>query len=936
VVRMHRICRNCTSLICGTLLSVKKVLFCRSLNLRTLLKIARSVVCIFCIACFFPKAYTQSCPPNLDFESGNFTNWQCFTGTTDTVGGKNRMVLNPSAPVFNRHEIISAATNPGLDPYGGFPKLCPYGGDFSVKLGNEGTGAEAEAISYTFQVPTTIDTFTFTYFYAVVFQDPQHSLPQQPRFFVTAYDVGTGALINCASYDYVSSSALPGFQRSAKDTSVLYKNWTPTSLQFAGLGGHNVRLEFRTADCTLGGHFGYAYMDIASACSNILATAPYCIETNSLILDAPFGFETYTWYNSDFSTVIGTGQSFTLSPPPVTAGVFYVDVIPYPGFGCRDTLQAFVTPLPVPDTPQGSTIINYCQFQSPVSLTAKALPGHQLLWYASATGGTGSSIAPQPATSTPGSFKFYVSQKAIFGCEGFRKEITVNVIPTPVVSFSINNIRQCQNGNSFIFSSNSSNLKNPGYAWEFGDGQTYSSTDTFSVYSYSTAGNFSVKLKAVNANTCAAEKVQTVTVVPKPLASFIYPSVLCENQTPVTLTDRSSVPLGVSNINYWWWNINGTVVQGQTPASFTTAGGPLPVALVVGTAEGCTSDTNAATLKIYYQPVPAFGIEGQLCNNEIIRFADQSSLPAGANGEMITKWNWTFDSSNIAAVQNPSSYFNTGTHKARLIAETSTGCKSVALERSFQIYPKPTVTVSISDSCVFVPVSYTANDLAGNVLKWYWNFGDGFTVKTPGFTRTYYTEGDRTFTLITETGKGCKDTLYRPFIIFDNKSFAGKDTVAAVDEPVQLNAGGGPDVLYTWSPATGLDHWDIEKPVATLDREQLYRLNTITDKGCKKQSQILIKRYTGPDLYIPNAFTPNNDGVNDLFRIIPIGIRSFGYLAVYNRLGQMIYRTTNYHDGWDGTFRGERLSTGTFVYIAQAIDYRGKTLFKRGTVTLIR
>lgn len=897
---------------------------------------ARSVVCMFLIAFFFSKVNAQSCPPNLDFESGSFINWQCFTGAVKAESGKNNMVLNPTSPVIARHEIISATDNPGLDPYGGFPKLCPYGGNFSVKLGNDITGAEAEAISYTFQVPTTVDTFTFTYFYAVVFQDPQHNPWEQPRFFVTAYDVGTGELINCASYDYVSSASLPGFKVSTKDPSVLYKSWTPTSLQFAGLGGHDVRLEFRTADCTLSGHFGYAYMDIASACSNILATAPYCIETNSLILDAPFGFDKYTWYNSDFSKVIGSGQSFTLSPPPVKSGLFYVDVIPYPGFGCRDTLQAFVTPLPVPDTPQAITTVNYCQFSAPQFLAAKALPGHQLLWYTSAAGGTGDFTAPQPSTSTPGSFKYYVSQKAIFGCEGFRKEITVNIIPSPVVSFNINNIRQCQRGNKFIFSNTSTNLYTPAFSWEFGNGKIDSSSGAVAVYNYPDSGSFTVKLKVINVSTCPAENTQYVTVVPKPLAAFTYPPVLCESQTPVILTDRSSVPQGISNISNWWWNINGTVLQGQYPAPFTKAGGALPVQLVVTTREGCNSDTSSATLQIRYHPFAEFDIEGRLCNNEIIHFADKSWMPAAANGELVTRWNWTFDGAATAVNQNPSSLFQPGNHKAQLVAETSLGCKSIATEHSFDIYPKPTVTMNISDSCVFVPVTYTANDLAGNVSQWYWDFGKGLQEKTNSFTSIYYTEGNRPFTLFAETGKGCKDTIYRPFTIFDNKSFAGKDTVAADNEPVQLDARGETNMQYTWSPAVGLDHPDIEKPVATLDREQLYKLHTITQKGCKKNSQILIKRYAGPDLYVPNAFTPNNDGANDLFRVIPIGIKSFGYLAVYNRLGQLMYRTTNYHDGWDGTFRGERQATGTFAYIVQATDYRGRPMFKRGTVTLIR
>ena len=97
---------------------------------------SRSVtVCIF-ILCFISRAFSQtSCPPNLDFESGDFTNWECFIGKTDTANGKNRMNLNLSPPITTRHTIIAAADNPGDDPYGGFPKLCPYGGNYSVKLG---------------------------------------------------------------------------------------------------------------------------------------------------------------------------------------------------------------------------------------------------------------------------------------------------------------------------------------------------------------------------------------------------------------------------------------------------------------------------------------------------------------------------------------------------------------------------------------------------------------------------------------------------------------------------------------------------------------------------------------------------------------------------------------------------------------------------------
>ena len=136
----------------------------------------------FCIG----KAFSQSCPLNIDFEQGDFTNWQCFTGTTFTNSNKNVIDLKPSEPTIGRHEIISADTNGliPLDEYGKFPKLCPYGGKHSVKLGNNDVNSFAEGLSYTFNVPSTEDTFSFTYFYAVVFEDPGHPLPEQPRFFL--------------------------------------------------------------------------------------------------------------------------------------------------------------------------------------------------------------------------------------------------------------------------------------------------------------------------------------------------------------------------------------------------------------------------------------------------------------------------------------------------------------------------------------------------------------------------------------------------------------------------------------------------------------------------------------------------------------------------------------------------------------------------------
>jgi gliding motility-associated-like protein len=905
---------------------------------------ARSVACCIVIfLCSLTRTYSQSsCPPNLDFENGNFDNWECFTGKTDTINGKNRMNLVPSPPTPDRHTIISAASNPGKDPFGNFPKICPYGGNYSIKLGNEITGSECEAISYTFLVPNTIDTFTFTYFYAVVLEDPQHGYPEQPRFFVTAYDVNTGDLINCASFDYVSTAGLPGFQPSTVRSGVIYKNWTPTSLQFAGMGGHLVRLEFRTADCTRSGHFGYAYLDVASACSNILATAPYCIQTNSLILDAPYGFKNYTWYDATFTQVVGHGQSTTLSPPPVTSGVFYVDVEPYPGFGCRDTLQAVVKPYPVPDVPMADTIINLCQGDDAEPLSASVLPGHQLNWYTTPTGGIPTSTAPIPVTTIPGVTKYYVSQKALYGCEGFRREIVVNIYATPVPAFIINKARQCQVGNNFIFVSNSSNLVNPVYTWDFGNGKIDSSTSRTMNYSFPSSGIFTVKLIATNHDlkACPKETTQQVVVVPKPTVAIGFPDPICENQTTIALTDRSSVSSNVTAINTWWWSINGNITTTQTPATLLAPpGGKFPVKLAVSTQEGCLSDTLTKILNIHFRPFAEFkwGDLNLMCNNEIIHFTDLSTMPAVAVGEAVTKWNWLFDNTRTNSLQNPNLNFNTGVHAGRLIAENNYGCKSLPVSHSFQIFPKPTTRMEVSDSCVFINIEYKAIDVSNTVDNWTWDWGYLFKkAHTSSITRMFNKKGETTLTLIGQTDKNCKDTVVRPIIIYNNESFAGPDSSAPYNEPIELNAHGEPGMQYTWTPLTGLNQSDVEKPDATLGYDQYYKLFTVTKQGCEKTTKVLIRRYAGPELYVPTAFTPNHDGKNDLFKVIPTGLKSFGFLAIYNRWGQLVFRTTDYTKGWDGTYNNEKVDPGTFVYIATAVDYKGRPMNRKGSFILIR
>jgi gliding motility-associated-like protein len=167
------------------------------------------------------------------------------------------------------------------------------------------------------------------------------------------------------------------------------------------------------------------------------------------------------------------------------------------------------------------------------------------------------------------------------------------------------------------------------------------------------------------------------------------------------------------------------------------------------------------------------------------------------------------------------------------------------------------------------------------------------------------------------------------------KAFAGNDTAIVVGQPLQLNATGS--ILYSWSPATGLNKTDVHNPVATLSDNMTYILRAYTPESCEGFDTINIKVFkTNPDIFVPNAFTPGKH-TNNLFRPAATpGINRLEFFRVYNRWGQLVYSTTQIGAGWDGTIAGKPQDSGTFVWIVQGTDFTGKKVFKKGTMILIR
>jgi gliding motility-associated-like protein len=282
-------------------------------------------------------AHTQSkCPDNIGFEKGNFNGWECAIGTISNVDFK--LSLAPSTPQYDRQTLQRSTQSQALDFYGGFPVNPPNGSEYSIRLGNPAKGAQAEQVSYTFTIPQDQNNYSIIYYYAVVFQNPGHSEQQQPKFTANVYDVDAGNYIGCSSFSYAASSDLPGFKQSTVQDSVFYKEWTPVTIKLSGMAGRTIRLEFTTNDCSIGGHFGYAYVDVSQNCTSPVTGNVFCASTEEMKLIAPFGFAEYAWFNGDFSQKLGNSNTLSFKPVPKPNTKYAVELKPYPGQGCLDTI----------------------------------------------------------------------------------------------------------------------------------------------------------------------------------------------------------------------------------------------------------------------------------------------------------------------------------------------------------------------------------------------------------------------------------------------------------------------------------------------------------------------------------------------------------------------------------------------------------------------
>ena len=523
------------------------------------------------------------CPPNIDFESGGFANWVCYTGNTTTNGTQNLINLTQSGAVDGRHTMFNGGSSM-RDPYGDFPVSCPNGSGYSIRLGNNTGGGEAEGISYEFTIPANRNEYSLIYHYAVVFQDPVHQIFQQPRMVVEITNVSDNKIIDCSSFTFIPfGNILPGFFESSvkgdDGTPVWCKDWSAVSINLDGLAGKTIRLFFKTGDCTFRRHFGYAYIDVNSECSSEFVGAAYCPDDTSATVVAPYGYQSYTWYNNNFTQVIGTSQSVTFTPPPPPGTAIAVKVVPYDGYGCVDTLYALLLDTMTTTAFAGADAL-YCG-DNPVALGVIPKPGLVYTWVP--TSGLSEANISNPRASPDITTTYELSVRSTGG--GCLNRDTV-----VVTSSGVDKTIQLVGKAAFCIDNNDSAILrvNPADSIQWlRDGLTIPGANQ-TVYRVTQSGNYSARIFS-EVGCMGTTAVQNI-FIDKARPGITYPVEYAVFNLPYKLEAR---PFGVRVL----WN---PATYLDNPASLTPmfrSGVEQTYTIRIETASGCiTIDTQAVKL----------------------------------------------------------------------------------------------------------------------------------------------------------------------------------------------------------------------------------------------------------------------------------------------------------------------------------------------------
>jgi gliding motility-associated-like protein len=433
-----------------------------------------------------------------------------------------------------------------------------------------------------------------------------------------------------------------------------------------------------------------------------------------------------------------------------------------------------------------------------------------------------------------------------------------------------------------------------------GDSLVITSSGTYICEAVSSCGN--------------ASDTITINALKKPQFNLGNDTVICANRT-----------LGLSvqpqaNTKYNW----------STGSADTTILISRPGQYYLNAVNSCGSFSDTINISLLQPTLARFSVANLLCENSALNFTDITNT---ADSIVLSKWYFTaIDSSSGITAQFI--YPVGGTKTIYHYVETVNGCISNTASKTIYIESKPQVDFTNTKLCINEPVYFTqrCNNNFGIINNYTWHWGNNQSANASNPAITYFLPGSYNVQLTASTAQGCADSVTKILTIENLVANAGNDTAVFAGSTFTLYGSGGNS--YLWQPASLLDNNLIANPSGKLQNDQQFMLTVGNGQQCSSSDIVNVKILK--PVYIPNAFTPNGDGINDQWVIGNLAGYKNPQVTIFNRYGQVVYSSNSYQNDWDGLMNGARLPTGAYVYVLQIRGENYNLPLFKGNITILR
>ncbi|HPD65029.1 MAG TPA: PKD domain-containing protein [Bacteroidia bacterium] len=499
----------------------------------------------------------------------------------------------------------------------------------------------------------------------------------------------------------------------------------------------------------------------------------------------------------------------------------------------------------------------------------------------------------------PGQYTVTLKCSDNLGCSDSSKKVVV-VLPQPIAEFKILTLNHCLDSNTFQFvnltTNNNSYFKS---LWNFGDGKT--DTTLNSLHHYSSSGLFRVRLIATSPQGCSDTSEKFIEVFELPNVQIdVNDSEQCLDGNLFIFKD-SHYNTDDSSVYYWDFSDKTFDNKHITQHSYRNSGNYL-VRVDVISKRGCRNQDSQMVL-VFHKPSSVFIVNDsiQCFDSNFFIFENKSK---SFYGKFNSYWDFGDSSTSFSELNASHQYKKMGQFSVVLIVKDSNNCLDTSV-KTVIVDSSPVILEINSNSPVCEGETIRLTSKSNSHTNYYWEGPNNFSsnLQNP---EIEYAELKNTglYSLVLKSGQ-CYSQKKKIFIHVNKLPvfWLGNDTFICYSEiKLKSNIKGE----YFWN--TGSKDNEI-----TISDSGIYQLTIIDSNGCKYSDSIKISWYCPVIIYIPNAFSPNDDGVNDFFKCFTENIPYFE-IKIFNRWGELLFYSNSSDNPWDGKFKGEYCSPGYYYY----------------------